>query len=398
MSVYVYEGYNARGIKCSDSLEAGSRETAVKLLQEQGIVPLSVRRRYKPWRHISLGQHNPAAFRVNFCRQMASMLRAGIPILEAAQVFSQGSSTVLQRKLSKLITGLERGYSLAEAMGQAENMFTDFMIGVVRTGEISGNIAETLQRLYEILEKQRKMREKLKNAMLYPLFLCCLSMVMAGFLLQQVIPVFAEIFAGFEAQLPWTTLLLLQIKDNLQLYLLLIACACLLLTLSWKGLHKIQGIGIRLDRLVLRIPVFGSLRLKSEQAVFFSTLGLLVRSGIRVNYGMELLKNMCSNMFLKFFYISMLRQLEQGYALSTCMSKGKIYKPMVLTMITAGERTGELAEMLENAGTICQEEADLLAERINILAEPVIIVALGIIIGFIVLSTVLPVLDLMTVM
>lgn len=397
MGIYCFEGFDRNGTRYRERLEADSRQEALAVLHRQELVITRLKRQSCVRRLVHRRRKCSVKFQMNFCRQMSVMLAAGIPIAEAVNVLAADSSAA-ERGLGKLLAELQKGYALSDAMQRTEGCFSDFVIGAVKAGELSGNLEKTLLSLHDILSKRYEAEKKLHAAMLYPLLLCGLSIVLVIFLLYHVLPVFADVFAGFHAQLPWTTLLLLDIRDNLPVYVFRLlggAMACLLL---WHSAFRSRRLGTGLDRYRLRLPVWGRLYLRSEQALFLAALAMLVQGGIGLNYGIELMRNMSGNLYLRFYYDSLLRQLRQGYGFGSCLSRDGLYPAMAVTMVIGGEKTGELARMLGYAGAVCQEEADSILERIQVLAEPLAIIILGGMIGFIVLSTVLPVLDLMTVM
>ena len=398
MANYYYEGTDTLGNARKGTLEAIGYLEALQKLQEQQILPIKVakegilRRLLHP---AKTGDKDK--FRISFCKQMSLMLEAGIPINQAVKIAVQGNDQAYQRLGEKMAESLKKGYTLSDAMKLSEGYFTPFIIAITRAGEMSGNLAIALERLHRILERNHAVAEQLKRSLTYPAFLIIVSMMMLVLLIHQILPVFATVFASMNAQLPWTTSLLLEVGEHLQEYLLYAAGGVLFMMILLKVCRRRKSWAIKLDKLVLAVPLLGGLWWNKEQAIFFSTLSMLIGSGIRINYGVELLRDMCSNMYLRFQYESMLIQLSQGYGLAQCLKRSRMYAPMVVTMVEAGEKTGDLSNMLEYAGKMCQGEAEVKMERLNILAEPVIILLLGLVIGVIVMSTVLPILDLMTV-
>lgn len=347
------------------------------------------------WR--SIWQHDLESFRINFCRQMYVMLGAGLPIPEAVRIIAGDGDMHSKKSMERLLLHLAKGCSLSASMELLEGMFSRTMLVMVRGGEMSGTLAEVFERLYLLLKKRHENTHRLKMALVYPCLLCVMSGVLIIFLLYQVLPVFAEVFAGFHAELPWTTQLLLKLRDGTGVYLAGCGGALVMLLLHLLG-RRFRRAGIFFDRLALHLPVWGDLAMRSEQAAFLATLSMLVRSGIRINQGVGVVREMSGNMYWQFAYESMSVQLEQGYSLGVCMEKAGMFPGVVLSMVKAGEQSGEMAKMLSYAGAACQNEVDVLLEKINVLAEPVIILLLGGATGFIVMSTVLPILDLMSLM
>ena len=404
MGCFCYKGADVQGKSLNGTLEAAGYLEAVQELRHQGIMPIKVvneglwhrlKRLFREgnWAVWSSNE----AFVIGFCKQMSLMLEAGLPMDQAAVVAVSGGGAGYQQLGIRLADSLKRGYTLSESMKLAKGGFTPFVIAIIRAGERSGNLPEALESLHKVLEQNYAAAKKLKGALTYPGFLCILSLCMVVLLIHQVLPVFATVFTTMDVKLPWITELLLGLGDNL-LKLVFYACGGILggLVLT-KVLRSNRQACMRLDQLKLKLPLLGRLWWQQEQAVFFGTMSMLIGSGIRINYGLELLGDMCTNAYLRFAYESMKLQISQGYSFAKCLKRSGLYSPMIEAMAEAGERTGELAAMLGYAGKICQDEAEGTMDNINTMAEPVIILMLGLIVGFIVMSTILPILDLMMV-
>lgn len=404
MGCFCYKGADIQGRSLKGSVEAAGYLEAVQELRQQGIMPIKVFRE-GVWHRLKrlFREGNWAlwssreAFVIGFCKEMSLMLEAGLPMDQAAVVAVSGGGTRYQQLGIRLADSLKRGYTLSESMKLAQGGFSPFVIAITRAGEMSGNLPEALESLHKVLEQNHAAAKKLRGALTYPGFLCILSLGMVMLLIHQVLPVFATVFAAMDVNLPWITELLLGLGDNLP-KLVLYACGGILgLVVLTKALGSNRYGSMRLDRLKLKLPVVGRLWWQQEQAVFFGTMSMLIGSGIRINHGLELLGNMCTNTYLRFVYESMRLQISQGHSFAKCLKGSGLYSPMIEAMAEAGERTGELATMLDYAGKICQGEADGVMDNINTMAEPVIILMLGLIVGFIVMSTILPILDLMMV-
>ena len=399
MEIYEFEGVDVNGLRQRGSIPAADRTEAVQRLRERGMM-LTGLHRENP---VKAGLRNALkrdgeSFRIHFCRQMYVMLGAGLPITEAVKIFSEDADVFGRKNMEKLLEYLGNGYSLSESMQALNGVFSQTMIVMVKGGELSGNLAEVFERMHTLLKKRHENEHKLKMALAYPGLLCVFSAILLVFLWYQVLPVFAEVFAGFNAELPWSTQLLLSIGSSPGLLAPLPILALMIVLLLKFMCRRFRRVGIAMGKLMLFLPIWGKLYMRSEQAVFLSTMAMLVRSGIRINGGIEVARQMGRNMYWQFAYESMSVQLEQGYSLGVCMEKCGMFPAMVLSMVKAGEQSGEMARMLAYAGDACQGEVDLLLEKVNVLAEPVVMLLLGGVTGFIVLSTVLPILDLMSVM
>lgn len=398
MAEFKYTALSPDGSKEHGKITAEDKNAALALLHERGL-SITQLKKISPWHggvrwQLSTGQEK---FRVNFCREMSLMLKAGIPIMEAVQIILSNAQGRRVSKLQPMADALTKGYSLSAAMQASKGCFSEFMIAMVKAGEVAGNVAEILLQLHVLLKKRQAAHEKLQTAMIYPAILILLSMLMIGFLLYQVLPIFAEVFADFGAELPWTTELLLNISSNFAVYG---PAAVIILTgiyVLCRFGSSVERVAVKRDKFLLHIPVWGELCRQSEAGIFFTTLSMLTRSSIPLDHGLELMDRMGDNRYFSFMYGSMCRQLKQGAVLSECLEQQGIFSAMTINLVKAGERSGELSEMLAYVGSICQEEAELLSERVQVMAEPAVILCMGGVIGFIVMSTVLPILDLMNV-
>ncbi len=387
MAKYCYEGVNSTGAKEKGKILAESAKEAMAELHRRQIVPTKIVRSWLPEQ-----KGNREKFQVNFCKQMAILLEAGIPTMKAVD-----SAMENQEDAKRTIKdNLAKGYALSTAMQMTQGYFSEFMVSVVRAGELSGNLPHVMARLHEILKKNYEDRKKLQGMMIYPLFLCCASVVLIMLLLYQVLPIFATVFAGFGTQLPWITKMLLGIGDNLSLYLGKVLLVCtIFIGCIWK-IHRTNKGGIILDKIKMKIPVFGKMYRYQEHAMFFNTMSMLINSGISIRNSLELLENICQNLYLQFKYKSIKRQITQGSSLSTAMKSTGLYSNMEMAVVCAGEKSGDLASMLAYIGEVCQNEAHSNMNMLSVLIEPVMISLLGLLIGGIVLSTILPILDMMT--
>ena len=399
MANYMYEGIDERGARQKGIISASGRIEAAAKLREKLLTVVALHK--ESWLERCWARRPGRGYgqlRLDFCRHMYIMLGAGVPVLEAVRIFAGDAKSARKNSMERLRQHLADGYSLSESMQLLENEFSRIMVVMVQGGEMSGNLPDVFEKMYLLLKKRQENMQKLELAMTYPCLLCLAGSAIVVLLLHQVLPVFAEVFAGFGAELPQITRLLLTISEHIAYLAFAAVTGMVLIVLLCLAGKRVRWLGMKLGRLAISLPVWGKLKQRSEQALFFSVLALMVHSGIRLHYGIGIARNISRNMYWQFSCDSMSAQLEQGYSLGVCMEKSGMFPASVLSMIKAGEQSGELAKMLEYAGEACQGEAELLLERVQVLAEPLIIMLLGAAAGFIVLSTVLPILDLMCVM
>lgn len=393
MKMFAYRVISPAGKEHSGEIQADSELKAANILQQQEYYVLSLkekshlRKLNQVWKYPKL--------RIVFCQQMATMLQAGVPLLDSVQTLSADKSFAMAG-IENIAVYLQQGFSLAQAMERCGNFFSSYMIAMVKAGETAGTLAEIFDRMKSMLARSQINRKKIQTAMLYPMILMLLSVGLVVFLLYHVIPNFAMIFAGFHRELPWSTQLLLNgsswLRENLA------ACWGFLwgmLVLGWM-LRRQRKCVSYLDKLLFQLPILGRLYLCQEQALFLSSMSMMIRSGITVNQALSLAGILCSNKYMLLCQNTVAKQLLLGNSLSHSMLLAKVFSGSVITMVRSGEKAGDLASMLAYAGEQCQQEAQEITLRLQALAEPVLLLMVGAGVGFIVVSTVLPVLDMIT--
>ena len=335
--MYVYEGIDEMGRRQKGCIAACDRIEAAAKLRDRLLTVISLHREswVKRLWHRHFGQGSDR-FRLAFCRQMHIMLRAGLPVLEAVRIFAGDLDTAHKKSMERLLQYLVDGYSLSESMGLLGKEFSPTMIVMVQGGELSGNLPEVFGKMYQIFRKRQEIMQKLELAMAYPCLLCIIGAALVIFLLCQVLPVFAEVFSGFGAELPGTTRLLLALSEHLGVCAVLMIAVALLFFLLRQAGSRFSWLGLKLGRLAFLLPVWGRLKLRSEQAAFLSVLAMMAHSGIRLHQGIGIVRNMSRNAYWQFSCDSMSVQLEQGYSLGVCMEKSRLFPAMVLSMIRAG--------------------------------------------------------------
>ena len=256
--MYVYEGIDEMGRRQKGCIAACDRIEAAAKLRDRLLTVISLHRESwvkRLWhRHFRQGSDR---FRLAFCRQMHIMLRAGLPVLEAVRIFAGDLDTAHKKSMERLLQYLVDGYSLSESMGLLGKEFSPTMIVMVQGGELSGNLPEVFGNMYQIFRKRQEIMQKLELAMAYPCLLCIIGAALVIFLLCQVLPVFAEVFSGFGAELPGTTRLLLALSEHLGVCAVLMIAVALLFFLLRQAGSRFSWLGLKLGRLAFLLPVWG---------------------------------------------------------------------------------------------------------------------------------------------
>ena len=395
MTEFDYKARDAAGRMSKGRLRAASKREAAKRLSEGGLFVVRLRPARITWR---LESKPDRRFPVLLCRRLAVMLSAGVTIGEALRVLSEQETKGTGGQVLKgLYRSVSDGERLSEAMGQWPQVFAPRIMALVDAGERSGSLDILLERLADSLESDYSAREKLLTLMMYPCVLAAAVALAAGFLLMFVFPVFVSMFRALSIELPFPTRFLLGAYDFLGDYglLLLIALAASAISVMWLYRRK-DAFRVRIDRGLIRFPVWGKLILAAERTSLSDTLSVLLSSGLVIDQALSIVQGVTENAFLRQGLRRAHSEVQKGYPLSQALRRSELFAPMHLELLATGEAAGELETMLAKIASYCRLDMDTRAERIRVLLPPVALLILGSVVGFIIFSTVLPLLDSMT--
>jgi len=400
MEKYTYQAKDEVGAPFRGEVAGDSLRDAVQELRQRGWYVTKIERVHSselavggrwPWRRIKQREI------VLLCRQLAAMLSAGLPLMETMKILQgQMQNSVLQRALANVVRQIESGTSLTAALQMENQVFPRTMVYMIAAGEASGTLDVVLNRLAAYLERDYKAAEKLLSVMLYPLILLLMTVLVVGFILCFVLPIFVTLFANLQATLPLPTRILLRLSDWLLAYWWL---GLLLLGLViWGGekLYALPRYRLFWDGFLLRLPVLGDLLYKTAAMRISSTLAVLLRSGMVIDEAVGIVKDIATNARFVGSLQKAQQDLRRGYALSQTLAEGQLFDPLFLQLLTVGEATGELDVMLQKVTDFYEIDVAVLSERIGTLAEPLMILVLGVVVGTVVLSIALPIFDAMT--
>jgi general secretion pathway protein F len=327
-------------------------------------------------------------------RQLATLSRAGIPLAEAlSALVEQSSSDKLRRTLAEVRTKVNEGSSLADALAEHPKVFSNLYVNMVRAGEASGNLDQILSQLAEFLDNQVRLRGKIQGAMLYPMIMGALMMCIVALLMIVVVPKITEIFADMGKSLPWNTLLLIwisHITGEWWWLILILMAASTYGFVRWKKTPKGKE---RWDRFVLRLWVVGMLVRMIAIARFARILATLLAGGVPLLAALEIVKNLLGNEVLIKVVEDARMAIREGESIATPLAKSGQFPPMVTRMIAVGERSGQLEGMLENVAISYEQEVEMKIGRLTTLMEPFLILLMGSIVGFIVFSILMPIME-----
>jgi type IV pilus assembly protein PilC len=393
MPIYKWEGKTAKGAIKKGEMEAPS-EAAIRIhLRQQNIVPTKVLTKGKEFK-ISL----PFKKKVNqrsiavFTRQLATMIDAGLPLVQSLEILSQQQeSKAFKNIIREIREDVEGGSTFAGALKKHPVTFNELYTNLVVAGEEGGILDNILNRLANYIEKSEALRKKVKSALIYPATIIGVAVIVVMILMIFVIPVFETMFKSAGQSLPLPTLIVLTLSKMIKKYVVILVPALILLFYMAKKYYQTQNGRAVIDRLLLKLPVFGTLFKKIAVARFSRTLGTLVSSGVPILDGLTIVSRTSGNKTIETAILNARTSIREGETIAEPLSRSGIFPPMVIQMISVGESTGALDSMLSKIADFYEEEVDIAVANLTSLLEPFLMVFLGVVIGGVVISMYLPI-------
>lgn len=393
MPDYLWKGRTPSGTIENGEITAANPAEVQKILRERKIVPTSIRSKPK---EITLpflkGRVSSRAISV-FTRQFSVMINAGLPLIKCLDIqVAQVESEKFKSVLKDLIAAVEGGSTLADALREHKEIFGDLYINMVEAGEKGGSLATILARLADYLEKADAIKRKVKGAMVYPAAIVIVSIIAVAVLLTFVIPVFATLFKDLGGQLPLPTRIVIALSDFLRKYFFLIVAIIIGLVIAIRYYYKTEVGHLQMDAFMIKLPIFGTLIKKQAIARFSRTLSTLLSSGVNILDALEITAGTTGNKLVENAVLRSRTSIAQGESIADPLSKEKaLFPPMVVQMITIGEQTGGLDEMLSKVADFYDDEVDQAVANLMNALEPLVIVVLGGVIGGMVMAMYLPI-------
>lgn len=335
----------------------------------------------------------------HFTRDLAVMLNAKMLLTESIAILSrQTGHEGLRQMLDHISAQLKNGRSFADAICAYPKLFDRFYVSLVEAGEVTGRLGEMLSRLADYMQKMAALKQRFMQAMAYPFLVITVALFALGFIMLYVVPTFSDIFRDFDAPLPWPTLVMINISNFLQDYLLHSVLLGALLVIGVKYLIKKPAVKLRVDRFFLAIPLIGAMIRRHYIAHFCRTLGTLLESRIPLLKALEISAKSTRSPYIRIDIERMRQYVAKGAALTDSLRFSTIFPLMVVQMIAVGEKTAELPEMLIKIADFYDQEIDQLIGTLATIVEPVIIVFLGLAIGAILVSIYLPLFNMSSIM
>jgi type IV pilus assembly protein PilC len=397
MAVYTYRGRTAAGTVAGE-IEAGDRVTAVAQLRSRGITATSVQERKAK---------APAAKRFRgkvkdrdlaiYTRQFSTMVDAGLPIAQCLTILGeQSESKTLREVTTNIARDVEGGATLADSFRKYPRTFDDLFTNMIQVGESGGVLDVVLQRLSGYIEKAAALKRKVKSAMVYPITIISVAVLVIIFMMTFVIPTFAQMFANMGADLPLPTQIVLWMSSFTRRYILVILAAIAGFVYALRRYYRTDQGSQVIDAFMLKVPVIGVLVRKVAVARFTRTLGTLISSGVPILEGLRITARSAGNRVVEKAVMQARAAVTAGRTLAEPLKASPVFPPMVVHMISVGENTGALDQMLNKIADFYDDEVDAAVSALTALLEPLMIVFLGVIVGGLVVAMYLPIFRMVT--
>jgi len=399
MPVFVYEARDASGQRVKDTIEAANRKAATQRLQEQRLTIISLDEKAGGAAGGDVGAFFDKFKRVNeqaltvFSRQFATMINAGLAMVRCLDILSeQTEDKKLQTTLDQVRKDVEGGQTLSAALARHPSVFSTLYISMVKAGEMGGVLDEVLERLSGFMEKDFSLKKKVKSALTYPVVILVMALGIVFFLVTYILPTFVELFKGMNLKLPLPTKILIAVTEGARNPLIVgPALVLFVVTLVLLGRYINTPVGRKqYDLLKLNIPVFGLLTKKVAISRFCRTLGTLLSSGVPIMQALEIVGKASGNEIIAMTVTKVRESIREGESIASPLGASGLFPPMVTQMVAVGEETGNLDAMLGKIADFYDTEVEYLLASLTSMLEPIMIVGMGGIVGFIVISVFLP--------
>jgi type IV pilus assembly protein PilC len=394
MAIFLWEGQTVKGEVKKGEQDAPDDATLRGQLRRRGLRNIEIKK--KP---VDLFENIPFLQQkvkekdvVVFARQFATMINAGLPIVQCLEMLgSQEQNKTFAKVIQKIKEDIEGGATLSESLKKYPKIFDDLFVNLIAAGEAGGILDTILQRLSAYMEKAMKLKSRVKGAMTYPASVLVISFAVVTLLLLKVIPVFQKMFEGMGKALPGPTQFVVDASQFMQDYFLYIMGALILLAIGFVRFYRTPNGRKIVDSLILKAPIFGPLMKKVAVAKFSRTLSTMMSSGVPIIEGLDIVSKTAGNKVIEEALQKTKRSISEGKTISEPLTETGIFPPMVVQMIAVGENTGALDSMLSKIADFYDEEVDTAVSAMTSLLEPLMMVFLGGIVGGMIIAMYLPI-------
>ena len=396
--VFQWSGKTTKGIVETGEITAKTKEEVIAQLRKRNITPTIITEKPTKVRRFGLGGRVKDKDLVVFTRQFATMIDAGLPLVQALEILStQVENKNFGRTIAQIKADVESGSTYADGLAKHPRVFSELYVNMVAAGEAGGILDTILNRLAAYIEKAMKLKKKVKGAMVYPAVVTTVAVLVIAIIMIFVVPTFAKMFAQLGGVLPLPTRIVINMSNFIAgiggLLVLGAIVAVVVFIVQFRKTEKGKHI---IDKILLKLPIFGVLLQKVAVAKFTRTLGTLVSSGVPILDGLEITAKTSGNKVIEYAIMDVRKAVVAGKTLAEPITKAKVFPPMVTHMIAVGESTGALDSMLSKIADFYDDEVDAAVSNLTAMMEPMLMVFLGGAVGFIVVAMYLPIFKLIT--
>ena len=420
MATYTYVAIDNHGKEMNGTVEAETSTLAISQIRDIGYFPTKVYEKFpasrtsKSAKSAKSGGNAGVNIQIKlpgigdkikpkhlsvFVRQLATLLDAGLPLLRSLNVLrDQAKPGIMQDTLSEVSADIEGGSTFSDALAKHPKSFSKLFVNMIKAGEVGGILEAVLERLAEFSEKEEALKRKIKSAMVYPILVTVAAVGILAFLIIMVIPTFKKMFDDFDTELPGATVFLLKTSDLFKDWksILIILGALVGIFIIYKLIRKTQKGEYYSDKFKLYLPIIGPLTRKTAIGRFARTFATLIGSGVPILQALTIVRDTSGNEVIAQAMVSVRDSIREGESIAVPLQESGIFPPLVINMVDVGEETGALDKMLLKVGDTYDQEVDAAVEALTSIIEPVMIIFMGIIVGFIVIALFMPLIKLAT--
>lgn len=393
MPGYFYIVADKAGKEKRGKMEANNRDAAKELLKKDGYVILSLEEQSQQFdMNFTFGRKLKPRDLSVFCRQFVSILEAGVAMKEAlAMLEEQTENKTLKKSIAEVLTNIEKGNSLADAMRGESHVFPPMLINMVEAGESSGNLEMAFSRMAEQFEKEAKLKATVRKATVYPIVLIFACIGVIGVMLLYVIPIFIDMFKEIDMEMPAFTMFVMGLSEWAGTHVYIIVGVAVAIFAAYQAYYRTEGGRKNIDRIKMKMPLFGQLVVKSNCSRFARTASTLLAAGVPMIDCLDIVSRIVNNIHYSMAIQNAREEVMKGIPLSEPLRDAGIFPPMVYHMTGIGEKTGNIEQMLNKLADYYDEEVEITTQTILAAMEPLIIVFMAVVVGSLVIASILPI-------
>ena len=393
MPGYFYIVADKAGKEKRGKMEANNRDAAKELLKKDGYVILSLEEQSQQFdMNFTFGRKLKPRDLSVFCRQFVSILESGVAMKEAlAMLEEQTEKKTLKKSIAEVLTNIEKGNSLADAMRGESHVFPPMLINMVEAGESSGNLEMAFSRMAEQFEKEAKLKATVRKATVYPIVLIFACIGVIGVMLLYVIPIFIDMFKEIDMEMPAFTMFVMGLSEWAGTHVYIIVGVAVAIFAAYQAYYRTEGGRKNIDKIKMKMPLFGQLVVKSNCSRFARTASTLLAAGVPMIDCLDIVSRIVNNIHYSMAIQNAREEVMKGIPLSEPLRDAGIFPPMVYHMTGIGEETGNIEQMLNKLADYYDEEVEITTQTILAAMEPLIIVFMAVVVGSLVIASILPI-------